>query len=335
MSQIVDPQKCDVLFERCPDNFFRPKSALIIFLSLINLVQCPRGSFHDEIENSCTLCPLGSFNSLNGQTNCTRCPDFYSTRKNGSRLSTDCRQLCPPGHFARIKIPKKSGTVGVLKTLMPFCRSCEVGEYQSEYDQLSCNKCPENMKSERASKSIESCYEKQEKSCNESTCRENGKCISTGAFYNCECKNGFYGQRCELKQDLCFITPCFNGAFCNVFNDSTVVCECPPNFIGEFCEYVNDPCSVKNCTNGANCNEIEDQAVCDCLPGFDGETCERQIPRDFCESSPCLGGAACTNFVDDYECKVSLRLFKIVVDTENSLAVSFRSNWKKMPFNCL
>lgn len=210
--------------------------------------------------------------------------------------------MCPPGHIARIKTPKKSGVVGVLKTLMPFCRSCNVGEYQPEYDQTECNKCPGNMTSDRGSKSIDECFEKFEKSCNELTCGINGRCIASGAFYTCECQNGFYGQKCELKHDSCSVTPCFNGGACSVVNE-TAICQCPPEFIGEFCEVLNDPCNQKNCLNGANCYEINDQAVCDCLPGFDGEFCERQIAQDFCESSPCASGATCINSADDYECK--------------------------------
>lgn len=237
------------------------------------------------------------------QTSCISCSEFHSTRKLGSRFESDCRQLCPPGNYARVKTPKKSNSTGLLKTLMPFCRSCSAGEYQSKYDQIACEQCPENMTSERGSTSIESCYEKYEKSCDDATCGENGKCIASNAFYSCDCKDGYYGQKCELKQDLCTIMSCFNGGSCTVFNESAVLCDCPLNFNGLYCEFANDPCSQKNCLNGANCNEFDGEATCDCLPGFEGDSCERRIPMDFCESSPCGGsGATCVNLEDDYEC---------------------------------
>lgn len=264
-------------------------------------VQCNKGAFQDQL-NTCSLCPFGSYNNLLAQASCIQCPEFHSTRKVGSRLESDCRQLCSPGTFARVKAPKKLNSTVLLKTLMPFCRSCGFGEYQAKYDQTTCDKCPEHMTSDRGSKSVESCYEKYEKSCNDSTCGEHGKCITNGAFYTCECLDGYFGQKCELKQDQCSVSPCFNGGLCTHLNDTDVACECPPGFNGAFCEFANDPCNQKNCQHGAHCNEFDGDATCDCLPGFEGESCERMIPMDFCESSPCANGATCINQVDDYEC---------------------------------
>lgn len=266
------------------------------------LVQCNRGAFHDVEHNTCTPCHFGSFNSLIAQSKCEQCPEFHSTRKIGSRQPSDCRPLCPPGTFARVKIPKKNVTTVLLKTLMPFCRSCGVGEYQSKYDQTTCSKCPDDMTSDRGSKSIDSCFEKYEQSCNETTCGAHGKCIPSGSFYTCECLDGYYGQKCEVIQDMCSITPCFNGGTCQHSNNTEIFCECPLGFNGAFCESVDDPCSQKNCQNGAQCNELDGEATCDCLPGFQGELCDKQIPIDYCESSPCISGATCINSIDDFEC---------------------------------
>lgn len=80
-----------------------------------------------------------------------------------------------------------------------------------------------------------------------------------------------------------------------------LICECQPSFSGVYCESLNDPCTQKNCFNGAVCNEIGDEAFCECLPGYEGDSCERQIPLDFCASSPCIN-ATCVNIEDDYEC---------------------------------
>jgi Tyrosine-protein kinase ephrin type A/B receptor-like/EGF-like domain len=218
-------------------------------------------------------------------------------------LETDCRQLCLPGTYARIKTPKKSSAS--VKTLMPFCRSCGIGEYQSKYDQTSCEKCPDNKTSDRGSKSIESCYEKNEKSCDDAICGDHGKCIPSGVFYHCECDDLFFGQNCELKQDQCSTSPCYNGATCkssNVSSENEFICICPTGFNGIFCENVNDPCVQKNCQNGSQCIEFDGAATCDCLPGFQGELCDQKIAIDFCESSPCESGATCINQVDDYQC---------------------------------
>lgn len=185
---------------------------------------------------------------------------------------------------------------------MPFCRSCSVGEYQSQYDQISCEKCPDGKTSERGSKSIENCYDRYENSCDDSTCGKHGKCISNEAFYICECPDEYFGQKCELKQDLCAMSPCFNGGICRPFNNTSVNCDCTSGYTGSFCESIIDPCSQKNCQNGAVCNELLGDATCDCLPGYDGELCDHQVQIDFCASSPCNNGATCVNRIDDYEC---------------------------------
>ena len=66
---------------------------------------------------------------------------------------------------------------------MPFCRSCGVGEYQSNYDETACEKCPDGLTSDRGSTGIENCYKKYEDSCDDSTCGEHGKCIQSDSFY--------------------------------------------------------------------------------------------------------------------------------------------------------
>ncbi|CRL07619.1 CLUMA_CG020584, isoform A [Clunio marinus] len=265
-------------------------------------VQCNRGLFHDEKLNECLPCPLATYSSLMGQTSCIQCPSYHSTRKVGSRQSTDCRQFCPPGTHARIKHMKKPSGIVAVKTLMPFCRTCLAGQYQPDYDQTTCIKCPNNLTSDQGSKTIESCYEKYDNSCTNKTCGDHGTCVTSRSFYSCECRDGFYGQNCELKQDQCSSSPCFNDGKCRSFNETDVTCDCPPGYHGDFCESVDDPCTQKNCQNGAVCNEVNKTATCECLPGFEGDSCERKILIDFCASSPCLNNGTCINKEDSFEC---------------------------------
>ncbi|KAL7020531.1 hypothetical protein ACKWTF_011569 [Chironomus riparius] len=264
-------------------------------------VQCTRGTYQDSTQNLCIPCPLGTFNNETGQTSCNSCPINYSTRKTGSRLETDCREMCGPGNFARMKILKKNSTAANPKTLMPFCRSCGIGEYQSKYDQTTCDECPEGLTSERASTSIDDCYKRFEDSCNSTTCGDHGECIQTDSFYSCECDDGFYGQNCEIAENPCSSAPCFNDGICKAINE-TFTCECPPEYQGLFCEYIDEPCNQKDCQNGANCYEINEEAFCECMPGFQGDLCETRIPIDFCASSPCFENATCVNKNDYYEC---------------------------------
>lgn len=214
--------------------------------------------------------------------------------------------MCPPGTIARVKIPKNLANAAngtLLKSLMPFCRSCGVGEYQDNYDQTNCLKCHENFTSPRKSISLEKCYKQVEDSCSETTCGKNGKCIPNGVFFHCECDDGYYGQKCELKDDQCLLTPCYNGGICKPHNNTDIQCACPDGFVGDYCELLDEPCSFKNCLNGAQCIEIGSDAICECLPGFEGDLCDHKIPQDFCASSPCdFGTIECVNGEDDYQC---------------------------------
>ena len=47
--------------------------------------------------------------------------------------------------------------------------------------------------------------------------------------YECSCKEGYFGRRCENVVDLCLPGPCQNGATCvNLLTDYN--CTCSPEF---------------------------------------------------------------------------------------------------------
>lgn len=56
------------------------------------IVQCPKGSFHNITSQICQQCPLNMFSHLHGQTSCTPCPLYHSTRKLGSHSASDCKR---------------------------------------------------------------------------------------------------------------------------------------------------------------------------------------------------------------------------------------------------
>lgn len=194
----------------------------IKFQSLSLSVKCPRGMFHHFASNKCLACPLGTFANITAQLECTKCPDHYTTRRISSKTSLDCVQKCPPGTMARVKVSKNPNhPQKMIKSLMPYCKKCPPGQYQSEYDQTGCLPCPTDHQSPRGSKSIQQCTPKPVHPCDiADTCKNSGKCIPSGinpSLFSCTCLQGFTGSYCETRLDLCLSAPCENGATCRHF----------------------------------------------------------------------------------------------------------------------
>ncbi|XP_039611708.1 basement membrane-specific heparan sulfate proteoglycan core protein isoform X4 [Polypterus senegalus] len=69
--------------------------------------------------------------------------------------------------------------------------------------------------------------------CDRMPCLNKGTCFLTGEYeYQCICKEGYEGDRCEIIVDMCLAeNPCMNGAVC-----TKKQCVCPMGFTGQFCE---------------------------------------------------------------------------------------------------
>ncbi|KAM4703219.1 basement membrane-specific heparan sulfate proteoglycan core protein [Rhinophrynus dorsalis] len=82
-----------------------------------------------------------------------------------------------------------------------------------------------------ASLSIAQCYDSSP--CDRMPCLHGGRCMPTGEYeYQCLCRDGFRGDRCETHEDQCQIhNPCLNGGTCK---DNR--CHCPTGFSGTHCE---------------------------------------------------------------------------------------------------
>lgn len=110
---------------------------------------------------------------------------------------------------------------------------------------------------------------------------------------HCLCKNGYIGERCEEKINLCtaideavsfwesqqtisYGNHCRNNGECYI-NESTneVQCKCPAGYIGERCEEkVTNICSNNPCIYGA-CVSLgaSDSYECICTSGWEGANC--------------------------------------------------------------
>lgn len=184
-------------------------------------------------------------------------------------------EQCPPGTIARLKAPRNNrSNQKFSRTLMPFCRKCSPGEYQSMYDQIACDQCPPNTISPRGSTSMDSCHPKQYQPCSQiNVCGLHGTCkqeIINPFLYSCSCEDGFVGSHCEHQLDICLSAPCNNGGTCyNVQNtSSSVICTCPSGFSGTYCEIGINQCNDSFCLNGGWCVETNENPICECLSGL-------------------------------------------------------------------
>lgn len=74
--------------------------------------------------------------------------------------------------------------------------------------------------------------------CDRNPCMNDGICKDKDSGqYSCDCKDGFSGNNCETKNDLCeILTPCSEGSTCIDIGD-TYKCHCPLGKAGNGCNY--------------------------------------------------------------------------------------------------
>ncbi|CAL8126422.1 unnamed protein product [Orchesella dallaii] len=130
----------------------------------------------------------------------------------------------------------------------------------------------------------------------------NGKCFDipdTELGFECYCKPGFSGDRCDFNFDECLSNPCENNATC-VDDVNTFRCMCQDGYDGTKCENDIDECESNPCRNGGKCNNLIADYNCTCVLGYEGTDCEVNI--DECELDPCQNNGVCIDLVNDYAC---------------------------------
>lgn len=143
-------------------------------------------------------------------TNTVRSPksDQVSTR------IADCLVLfflahCPPGTHGRKKKLKPSKHLQNVTiehiTLMPYCRTCPVGTYQSNYGQLSCRPCQKGFTTNsRKSANSNQCVSTARHICesNPGICN-GGSCVAQHDFlYSCLCDGRHIGKSEYIYENL-------------------------------------------------------------------------------------------------------------------------------------
>ena len=202
--------------------------------------------------------------------------------------------------------------------------------------------------------------------CNEAPCQNEGECSHDIRAYDetetvdspslvftsllirhdasCHCRQGFTGERCQLRQDPCAPNPCQSGGTCarKGFN---FICTCPPTRQGQQCEFdKTNACDNNPCRNGGSCQTtLEGGFFCLCRPGYRGMQCE--LVSESCKPNPCMNGGSCISLKPDYECscpsnfygqhcekstysfkELSYMTFPTLDATTNDISITFSTN---------
>lgn len=79
---------------------------------------------------------------------------------------------------------------------------------------------------------------------------EHGYCTTPG---ECTCEEGYEGTLCNIDSDPCgHQTPCVHGNCTNI-GGGQYTCSCEVGFSGPNCDTDIDECALSPCLNGATC----------------------------------------------------------------------------------
>ncbi|XP_005107934.2 sushi, von Willebrand factor type A, EGF and pentraxin domain-containing protein 1 [Aplysia californica] len=110
-----------------PTNF-QPRSDYLI------CVGCGRGYFSESGQDSCSICPTGTYQPFEEADSCVPCPNNATTKTQGATSEDSCLAICHEGHHSKFGYQP--------------CDPCPRGSYQGETMSTSCLPCPHGMSSE-------------------------------------------------------------------------------------------------------------------------------------------------------------------------------------------
>ena len=111
--------------------------------------------------------------------------------------------------------------------------------------------------------------------------------------YQCHCPVGYTGMKnrytCDTKINLCYSSPCQNGATC-LSKENGYVCQCPEGYAGKLCQIdhgTGRECSLELCQKPAQCAPLIDGGLtcrnCSANPFYD-QSCTLRA-RSFTEGT--------------------------------------------------
>ncbi|CAG2185791.1 Fibropellin-3,Sushi, von Willebrand factor type A, EGF and pentraxin domain-containing protein 1,Fibropellin-1 [Mytilus edulis] len=240
-------------------------------------VNCIRGTYYDNTNELCGVCPVGQYTDQERQTTCKSCALGYTTESSGTTSSTLCYKTCNIGNYYD-------------KRLLD-CKPCERGYYQDVTGKTTCKSCGNGQTTENTgSTSVTYC---------QNSCRAGTELSVSGT---CElCAQGTY--KSDDSQDTC--QPCPYGFSTQNKGATSVqqcsVVSCPPDYKYDS---ATEKCVV--CPPGYH-QPYQGQSSCiPCIPKLDigikkcstGEIDECAIHQDNCDDN-----AECTDTKDSFECQ--------------------------------
>ncbi|CAL1534712.1 unnamed protein product [Lymnaea stagnalis] len=232
----------------------------------------------------CQPCPLHTFISWSSSETCILCPWNRKTLSLGSKLPTDCIDLCNPGYYS--------------ETGLVPCQQCRVGSYQPNGGSAECFLCDMGQTTlTSGAQNHSECVEIDACAVSNLTCNNNGTCVSENGEAQCLCMLGFTGINCELDTDDCDVTSCQNSGVC-IDGVNRFTCSCQPGFTGFYCEVNIDECLSSPCQNGGSCLDQVNGFQCYCKNGFSGDNCEVELEQ--CDHNVCINGICQEG--EDHQC---------------------------------
>lgn len=247
-----------------------------------NISACFAGSYLNEDNNTCILCPEDSYQNEINQNSCKPCPSKrYRTGKKGAQMLDDCKFFCESGFEAKNKT----------------CLSCPKGTYKDNNENIygRCKICPDS----RTTRSINStsklncttykCQQGEQPIASQTGCEpcpigtyqpeaDQEKCLKCNATYSTQTNGSILASSCEVFCDSGFERVAGNSSLCKpcgigYFKDNSLglFTKCQLCRNGKLTEKIAS-ISEANCTK-ANCSAGQYlyvvQKICiDCEYGY-------------------------------------------------------------------
>ncbi|KAL3983031.1 EGF-like domain family protein [Acanthocheilonema viteae] len=259
--------------------------------TLPECLQCPKGTVH--INNTCELCPAGSYQDEVAQITCKPCPEQTSTQFSGSQTFNACLPVCGNGMYSETGLipchlcPRHTfagpPTFGGYKR----CEPCPQGSYTAKLGSTGPSQCKLPCPAGHFSLTgLEPC----------SPCPINWYQPALGQQRCIECSNNTVTRDAGTVEETdciavdCSAVKCENKGTCMVENHKAI-CFCRPGYTGKYCEEHMPLCNTQPCFNEGICEAAAGTFRCICAQNYTGSRC--QFGPDECIGMSCPNGGVC------------------------------------------